>query len=1210
MHSSIFQNFIEQYASQAERSAAQRMEVLDVQFEKGHVRGQVMEGRSYITSINYSEQKISNSVCTCFHDKVGPCRHIIATLTRVDEILSQQPGEEEEEIGTINYQKDKNSFTLFDQQVLDLDDREIARISMPIPAQTKYESRLDLRKATMGVQSMSAQVNKGFKEDWLVRIQQGEKHLDVACTCYNPSKKLCDHIHFVFLQILRDHDLQYPFNTFERHQLYEKHAVKLGLEAVDNWDDLFSLSYDYNRLHIQSNYTLLSLTDIEKDQLKKQLLPEFKLPKVEHGTGIRFLLAEESPYTKQLLFKLFESGTTKGGELKTPFSEVDLSAQMRMHREADKLLFFAALLQQDPYKEQAQLYADLVANPLDFPVYYHVDAANNKRMSAKNLERVTMTEANVHGQIYVKQSGDFYVMQCEIRVENKWLNSKFIQLLGSFYLTEDKLFFIANETIVKVIRFFTSKNHEVFIHKTQFEAFKTDFLEPLEDHVSVQYSFIQKAPAKLIKEKALNKISDYLIYLSESEDFILISPVVMYGDVEVNVLSKRMVMTENPDGTLFSIDRLPKKEQQFISDIQSQHPNFHLATHQPFFYLHKNEFLDGRWFLEVFEYWRSKGYAILGFNQIKNNRLNANKMNVSMTVKSGIDWFDTDIKVQFGKQDVSLKDVQKAVLNRARFVTLGDGTQGILPEEWIQKFALQFRHGEIEGETLRVHKSNFLQIDQLFEDKLLTESVRMEVQTLKKRLADFQKIKSVKVPKSLNAELRSYQKEGLNWLNFLDEMGFGGCLADDMGLGKTIQMIAFLLLQKEKGIKEPNLVVVPTSLLFNWQRELERFAPTLKFAIIHGNNRVLTKQLVQDNDILITTYGTLISDIDFLRKVNFNLLVLDESQAIKNPSSKRYKAVRLLTARMHVALTGTPIENNTFDLYAQLSFAMPGLLGSAKRFADEFAIPIDKFQDAGRAKELQQKIHPFLLRRTKDQVAKELPPKTEMILYCEMDTEQQRIYDLYKMEFQKYLAGLSDDELHTSSLHVLQGLTKLRQICNSPALLADEEFYGSESAKIDVLLDQIDQLAGQHKLVIFSQFVGMLDLIKERLEQRELKYAYLTGQTKDREAQVNLFQENSDVRLFLVSLKAGGTGLNLTEADYVFLVDPWWNPAVENQAIDRAHRIGQKNKVVAIRFITPNTIEEKILELQERKKALSTELIHTDLNAFKQLTKSDLMSIL
>ncbi len=1209
MHDNPFQSYIEQYAAQAERVAADKMEVLDVYFEKEHVRGSIQEGRTYITSINFTSTKVTNAVCTCFYEKLGPCRHIIATLRHVETILND-PDEEENEKSSLKLVKDKKSFTLEDVNILELDERELKPIAIPIPIQTNYDARLDLRKASIDPNTITAKINKGFKEDWIVRIFQGERHLELQCSCFNPSKKICEHIYFVLLQIGREYELQLAFNKEKRQACLAEHAKEIGLHEVENWDDLFSLTYDYNRLHIQAKYTMLSLSDVEKEQLKKQLLPTFSLPKSTDFGKLEFLLVDQSPYNQQLEFTLYQASLTKGGEIKSPFDKVDLNEKMRGERNPDNLVFYASLIQQDSYEEQFYLYADIVKNPIDFPVYYHDNAKDSKRISAKNLILIDLKIAAVETQIAVKQSGDFFVMTCDVKVENKWYSSRNINLLGAFFLNENKLFFIQKEAVLQVIRFFKSKNHEVFIHNSQFDTFRTEFLEPLENNVKVEYSFVKKAPAKLVKQKALNRLSEFLIYLSESDDFILITPVVMYGDTEVNVLSKRTVLTENPDGTLFSVDRLVDKELQFLQDIQKEHCNFQQETQQPFFYLHKKEFLDGGWFLDVFDHWREKGYSILGFNQIKNNRLNANKMKVNMQVKSGIDWFDTEIKINFGKQTVELKDIQKAIINRSRFVQLGDGTQGVLPESWMQKFALQFRHAELQNDLLRVHKSNFHIIDDLFEAELLSNDIKKEVKSYKAKLNSFQKIEKVKVPSSLKGELRDYQKEGLNWLNFLDDFGFGGVLADDMGLGKTIQIISYILLQIEKGRTEPNLVILPTSLLFNWQRELEKFAPSLKFIVLHGNNRNTNAVDFNAVNVVITTYGTMLSDIEILRKTRFNLVILDESQAIKSPSSKRYKAARLLNGRQHLAMTGTPIENNTFDLYAQLSFAIPGLLGSAKRFSDEFAVPIDKFQDSGRAKELQNKIHPFVLRRTKAQVAKELPEKTEMVLYCEMDTEQQRVYDLYKVEFQKYLAGLSADELHSSSLHVLQGLTKLRQICNSPALLSDEAFYGEQSAKMDELMAQIENLKDEHKLVIFSQFVGMLDLIKQRLVEQNLSFAYLTGQTKNREEQVDLFQNDPSVRIFLVSLKAGGTGLNLTEADYVFLVDPWWNPAVENQAIDRAHRIGQTKKVMAIRLITPNTIEEKIMELQKRKRELSNDLIHTDTNVLKQLSKDDLLTLI
>lgn len=431
-----------------------------------------------------------------------------------------------------------------------------------------------------------------------------------------------------------------------------------------------------------------------------------------------------------------------------------------------------------------------------------------------------------------------------------------------------------------------------------------------------------------------------------------------------------------------------------------------------------------------------------------------------------------------------------------------------------------------------------------------------------------------------------------------------------MGLGKTLQIIAFILSQNKKHPQNTNLVVVPTSLLFNWQAEVEKFAPSLKILTHYGANRIKNTLHFAGHEIVLTTYGMLLSDIRFLKEFNFNYVFLDESQAIKNPNSERYRAARLLKSRNKVVLTGTPIENNTFDIYGQLSFAIPGLLGSKQYFRDIYSIQIDKFENTKRATDLQHKIKPFILRRTKKQVAKELPDKTEMVIYCEMGEEQRLIYSAYEKELREYISAKDEHEIAKNSMHVLTGLTKLRQICDSPALLKDEEQFGDSSAKIEVLMEQIENKSSQHKILVFSQFVSMLDLIKEELQKRNISFEYLTGQTKNRAAKVNEFQENDQVRVFLISLKAGGTGLNLTEADYVYLVDPWWNPAVENQAIDRCYRIGQKKNVIAVRLICPNTIEEKIMKLQQSKKELANDLITTDNSVFKKLSKQDLMEML
>ena len=405
------------------------------------------------------------------------------------------------------------------------------------------------------------------------------------------------------------------------------------------------------------------------------------------------------------------------------------------------------------------------------------------------------------------------------------------------------------------------------------------------------------------------------------------------------------------------------------------------------------------------------------------------------------------------------------------------------------------------------------------------------------------------------------------------------------------------------------LVTMAGSNAPNWQDELKKFAPSLKIFSIYGTNRVRINHAFKEYDVVLTSYGMLVSNIHFIKTFCFAYIFLDESQAIKNPDSQRYKACRLLQSKNKIVLTGTPVQNNTFDLYGQLSFACPGLLGNRQYFKDIYSQPIDKFGDTKRAVELQQKINPFILRRTKKQVATELPEKTEMIIYCEMGIEQRKVYDAYEKEFRNYLLGKPEEDLRRNSMNILQGLTKMRQICNSPALLEDDVFYGDASAKIDVLVEQIESKHRYHKILVFSQFVGMLHLIRKELSAKYIACEWLTGQTKDRAAAVNNFQTNEDIRVFLISLKAGGTGLNLTEADYVYLVDPWWNPAVENQAIDRCYRIGQQKHVVAVRLICPDTIEEKIIKLQAAKKELVNDLIKTDAGVLKRLSKEDLVRL-
>ncbi|MFM2139429.1 MAG: hypothetical protein RJA57_1736, partial [Bacteroidota bacterium] len=387
-----------------------------------------------------------------------------------------------------------------------------------------------------------------------------------------------------------------------------------------------------------------------------------------------------------------------------------------------------------------------------------------------------------------------------------------------------------------------------------------------------------------------------------------------------------------------------------------------------------------------------------------------------------------------------------------------------------------------------------------------------------------------------------------------------------------------------------------------------KFTPGLSYAIHHGPTRTRAKEELLAHDVTITTYGTLRSDIKLLVGVPFDYVILDESQAIKNPTSKVTKAACLLQARHRLCMSGTPLQNNTFDIFAQMHFLNPGMLGSMEFFRQEFAIPIDKFGEQDRKEHLKKLLYPFILRRTKEQVARDLPEKQEMILFCEMEEEQRSIYDAYRNDYRNQILGSIETQgVQKSQLTILQGLMKLRQICDSPAILNETEKFENHSIKLDELMREITENIGNHKALIFSQFLGMLGLIRQRMDALGIRYEYFDGSTSapDREKAIQSFQNDEAVRVFLISLKAGGVGLNLTAADYVYIVDPWWNPAVEQQAIDRTHRIGQTKNIFAYRMICKDTIEDKILQLQEKKRALAKDIVSDDTTFVKSLTRED-----
>lgn len=585
-------------------------------------------------------------------------------------------------------------------------------------------------------------------------------------------------------------------------------------------------------------------------------------------------------------------------------------------------------------------------------------------------------------------------------------------------------------------------------------------------------------------------------------------------------------------------------------------------------------------------------------------------------VRCGIDWFELEGQASFNGEVVGLPQLLAALKKGERYIRLGDGTQGMLPAKWLEKLEpLTGFAQEENGETLRFQTSQALLLDSLLAaaQQESSLSVDRKFTAIRKQLQSFQGVKPAKPPQAFRGELREYQQEGLGWLRFLEKFGFGGCLADDMGLGKTVQVLALLAgrnrrLTKGKE-KRASLVVAPNSVVHNWQLETERFAPKLNIAVYTGTSRKKRLPDLESFDVVLTTYGTLRKDIERLGQIPWDYAILDEAQAIKNSASQTAKASRLLNARHRLAMSGTPIENHLGELWSLLEFLNPGLLGTSSAFRNL----------TGKGAELDQKqvgilrkgLAPFLLRRTKSQVLPQLPEKSEQALHCDLPASQQKQYNQLRDHYRASLnQRIAEKGLAKAKIHVLEALLRLRQAACHPGLI-DPAHNGKPSAKLDLLLEQLDEVVSEgHKALVFSQFTKMLAIVQNRLDQAKIPYEYLDGKTNDRQARVERFQSDADCKVFLISLKAGGTGLNLTAADYVYLLDPWWNPAVESQAIDRAHRIGQTKPVFAYRLIAKNTVEEKIIELQSQKSQLAEAIISADSSLLKSLSTEDIQAIL
>lgn len=1234
MYVQQLKDYIQKNSNSIIRSRADTLTVSDYSISEnsdsavGKVVGSDNNNLYTIHIYNISQHSISSN-CNCLYSYGGICKHEVAILNIMIRYYEKHDNTNSRLLTSTTLSSNSEKEVWFEYDPVSIIRQGMSAESIPASNQAYFNGfHVDdiIQKSTQK-NGFSILIDTwNTKDKGIVNLIVSSTIVKVKCVCsIKNNQHKCGH-----LSIAIGYLLNHQNHLLATHPEVDKIVLDVckdyGLEKKDSgyfktyWDEnagLFINFKDSKFVHYTPEkqefsivekgrpFTMNSLSSRE-DNLK-QLLPQAKKgTRSKIIVGIAFLFNFDSSWEGKIDFILLKGNLLKDGTLfsskvtsidqQTLFKKAGLSTSFKeLGRKF--LLLSATLKNQDIDSYSFDLLQEIWEEIAEERLYFKDSYSHNDTYSRHDLAPLKLEKAPLKVGFEIREKNGILTITISLRTPKQRINLDRKYLLENALLHQDGVLY-RFETLHQFMIFQRYKNNLSFKISSKFkDDFLTQVIKPLEKTLEVTYHLETSNTVKI--DYSQHKIQ---MYISQYLDHVVINPILYINkNLSFDLLS--------PITAIF-IDNIFHKrnashEKKIISKFRKNNPILFSKYVTSIFALPFKEFLHDYWFLKQINLWKDQGIETLGINDLEDFNYRTSIPTVSHSISSKTDWFDVQMEVKFDDEIVPLKTLKKAVMKNQEFVLLSDGSKGILPKEWLGKFAKILRASHVGKEGLEISKLRFSALDLLFEEANVTQDILEYKEKIQDLLANFDTLRPVKVSKKITATLRDYQLAGLNWLNFLDDFNIGGCLADDMGLGKTLQVIAFLQHLKEK--KKPSkahLVVLPTSLIYNWVAEIDKFCPSLKIHIHTGINRTKNTDSFDQYDIVITTYGLVIRDISFLKSHPFEYVILDESQSIKNPSSQRYKAVRLLKARNRLVLTGTPVENSLMDLYAQFNFINPGFLNTQTDFKESYINPIEKEGVEGIQNELRQLINPFMIRRTKKQVAKDLPEKVEQILYCSMGKKQEKIYKSHLAEIRKsIMENVEEEGLNKSKLKVLAGLTKLRQLCNSPKLIGEEE---EESVKIEELLTSIKEKTGNHKILIFSQFVKMLQLIEKELLKEGVIYEYLDGQTKNRQERVDRFQSDPKIRVFLISLKAGGTGLNLTAADYVYIVDPWWNPAVENQAIDRTYRIGQHKNVTAYRMICKDTIEEKILKLQDRKRKLSEDIISTDESFAKKITKKDL----
>ncbi len=1189
----------------------------------------------------YSDPKAMSLRCSCPYNLGDICRHEAAALLRLQDMVDKNLLRS----SAIQYSQ---MHSIAKMKNIDL--KMIKMLSSPAIFQ-EAETLLQKTKATIlnaADERVEAELIIEGEKFPLVIQKNDERNFDTSCMCSESMHPICEHKVLLFIQLLHNYGADY----FDSIRNWDKEKNKiLGIYGYSLADDLkgkFEFTYKEGKPFLkvldtsikrvaasststaESSYKAASsfvpiknepVADklvIAKKRVRLGLVFNFNA-KNYPGFSIDALQGEPDEDNKKYLGKAEKIDLTKFVDT-TNFSEDDkaLFQQIRKLQESEINKYlnrnspFSGIWENIIHTEGDDLPEEtknLIIEYLHPKLKKIFEEQNNnpfvfilpfaKQLKTANLKEAELSNELLSPMFKVQAVKKDFEIACMVKINGAYVSftenkspTSLIFLYDDMLYTWQKI-----EDVTQVEKFIKEGN--IALSKSNWAEKMQSIILPLTKEYEVEFE------KSLVKDIKVSQ-PEIRLMLQEKGEYLLFQPIFSYKGFETKAGDKETLII--PDGDkILRIHRNNEAEDSFMQKLQNLHSGFITKQESGSLVLKGAEVLRNNWFFLFVDAMKEMKIPVHGFEALKNFRFNTAKPTTQIHVSSGLDWFDAKVEIEFGEQRVGIAEIKQALADKRSFVQLNDGTLGILPDEWLKKYALLFKVGDGRTDKLRLSKYHMSVIDDLYENRDEVE-LSFALDEKYERLREFKNIPETAAPLELEPILRPYQLAGYRWLNYLNEVGWGGILADDMGLGKTIQALTMLDYYKTINNNLTAIVICPTTLIYNWQNEIKKFTPTLTAHIHHGSSRSRNADELKAANIIITTYGTLRSDIQLFLKIHFDYVVLDESQAIKNPSSKVTKAASLLQATNKLCMSGTPLQNNTFDIFAQMNFLNPGLLGTMEFFRNEFATPIDKFGDIEPKEHLRKLLYPFILRRTKEQVAKDLPEKTEQILFCEMEKEQRKIYEAYRNSYRDKIMGTIDQQgIGKSQLTILQGLMKLRQICDSPAILNEEDKFPNHSIKLDELTREITENIGDHKALVFSQFLGMLALIKQKLIEANISFEYFDGSTSavDREKAIQNFQNNTECRVFLISLKAGGVGLNLTAADYVYIVDPWWNPAVEQQAIDRTHRIGQTKNIFAYRMICIDTIEDKILQLQERKKILAKELIADDANFVKALSKQD-----